>query len=294
MLHSLKLCKLQNGGFCFENSRRNAVLESSLSEFGYKAPSARKTGTTIAGIVYKTVAMDLPGDMLSAEAQDGVILGADTRATDDMVVADKNCMKIHYIAPKIYCCGAGVAADAEITTQIMASNVELHMLNTGRPPLVAMVTRQLKQMLFRYQGHVGSSLIVGGVDVTGAHLFSVYPHGSYDKLPFLTMGSGAAAAVSVFEDRFKPNMELEEAKQLVRDAIAAGIFCDLGSGSNVDLCVITEAEVEYLRSYDKPTTKGKREGQYRYKPGTTAVLTKTVTPFSLDVVEESVQIMDTE
>lgn len=33
--------------------------------------------------------------------QDGVILGADTRATDDMVVANKNCMKIHYIAPKI-------------------------------------------------------------------------------------------------------------------------------------------------------------------------------------------------
>lgn len=40
----------------------------------------------------------------------------------------------------------------------------------------------------RYQGHVGTSLIVGGVDVTGAHLYSIYPHGSYDKLPFLTMG----------------------------------------------------------------------------------------------------------
>ncbi|XP_047425878.1 proteasome subunit beta type-10 [Mugil cephalus] len=278
MLHSLNPCQPGTGGFNFENSRRNAVLESSLSEVGYKAPTARKTGTTIAGIMYK----------------DGVILGADTRATDDMVVADKNCMKIHYIAPKIYCCGAGVAADAEITTQIMSSNVELHMLNTGRPPLVAMVTRQLKQMLYRYQGHVGSSLIVGGVDVTGPHLYSVYPHGSYDKLPFLTMGSGAAAAVSVFEDRFKPNMELEDAKQLVRDAIAAGIFCDLGSGSNVDLCIITEAGVEFLRGYDKPVTKGKKEGQYRYKPGTTAVLTKTVTPLTLDVVDQSVQVMDTE
>uniref|UniRef100_A0A3Q3IGU4 Proteasome subunit beta n=1 Tax=Monopterus albus TaxID=43700 RepID=A0A3Q3IGU4_MONAL len=276
MLHSLKPCETQTGGFCFENSRRNAVLESSLSELGYKAPSARKTGTTIAGIVYK----------------DGVILGADTRATDDMVVADKNCKKIHYIAPKIYCCGAGVAADAVTTTQIMSSNVELHMLNTGRPPLVAMVTRQLKQMLFRYQGHVGSSLIVGGVDVTGAHLYSVYPHGSYDKLPFLTMGSGAAAAVSVFEDRFKPNME--EAKQLVRDAITAGIFCDLGSGSNVDLCIISEAGVEYLRGYDKPTVKVKCSGQYRYKPGTTAVLTKTVTLLPLAVVDQFVQIMDTE
>lgn len=52
--------------------------------------------------------------------------------------------------------------------------------------------------------------------------------------------------------------QLEEAKQLVRDAIAAGIFCDLGSGSNVDLCVITAAGVQYLRGYDKPTEKGKR------------------------------------
>ncbi|XP_020776351.1 proteasome subunit beta type-10 [Boleophthalmus pectinirostris] len=274
MLHNLS--QHETGGFNFENSRRNAVLESSLSQNGLKAPNPRKTGTTIAGLIYK----------------DGVILGADTRATDDMVVADKNCMKIHYIAPNIYCCGAGVAADAEITTQIMASNVELHMLNTGRPPLVAMVTRQLKQMLFRYQGHVGSSLIVGGVDVTGPQLYSVYPHGSYDKLPFLTMGSGAAAAVSVFEDRFKPNMELEEAERLVRDAIAAGIFCDLGSGSNVDLCIITEKGVEMKRGYEIAATRGEREGNYRYKRGTTAVLTKTITPLSLELVQESIQTMD--
>nr|ACI68599.1 Proteasome subunit beta type-7 precursor [Salmo salar] len=187
MLHNSRPPQPQSAGFSFENTRRNAVLEGNLSELGYSSPKARKTGTTIAGIVFK----------------DGVILGADTRATDDMVVADKNCMKIHYIAPNIYCCGAGVAADAEVTTQMMSSNVELHSLSTGRPPLVVMVTRQLKQMLFRYQGHIGSSLIVGGVDVTGAHLYSVYPHGSYDKLPFLTMGSGAGAAISIFEDRYQ-------------------------------------------------------------------------------------------
>ncbi|XP_077078649.1 proteasome subunit beta type-7-like [Siphateles boraxobius] len=276
MLHTS--IKTPTGGFSFENTRRNAVLEANLSEKGYSGPNARKTGTTIAGLIFK----------------DGVILGADTRATDDMVVADKNCMKIHYIAPKIYCCGAGVAADAEVTTQMMSSNVELHSLSTGRPPLVAMVTRQLKQMLFRYQGHIGSSLIVGGVDINGPQLYSIYPHGSYDKLPFLTMGSGAAAAISLFEDRYKPNMELEEGKQLVRDAITAGIFCDLGSGSNVDLCVITEKAVDYLRAYDQPVQKGLREGTYRYQPGTTAVLTQTVIPLTLDVVDESVQVMDTE
>lgn len=33
--------------------------------------------------------------------QDGVILGADTRATSGSIVADKNCSKIHYIAPNM-------------------------------------------------------------------------------------------------------------------------------------------------------------------------------------------------
>lgn len=45
-------------------------------------PSAQKTGTTIVGIVVK----------------DGVVLGADTRATEDNVVADKYSEKIHYLA----------------------------------------------------------------------------------------------------------------------------------------------------------------------------------------------------
>ncbi|XP_035867938.1 proteasome subunit beta type-10 isoform X2 [Phyllostomus discolor] len=176
------------GGFSFDNCLRNASLERALP--GLRAPHARKTGTTIAGLVFR----------------DGVILGADTRATNDSVVADKNCEKIHFIAPKIYCCGAGVAADAEMTTRMAASNMELHALSTGREPRVATVTRLLRQTLFRYQGHVGASLVVGGLDVTGPQLYSVHPHGSYSRLPFTALGSGQDAALAVLEDRFQPNM----------------------------------------------------------------------------------------
>nr|GLL27277.1 sucrose nonfermenting 4-like protein isoform X2 [Ipomoea trifida] len=39
-----------------------------------------------------------------------------TRATEGPIVADKNCMIIHYMAPNIYCCGAGTAADTEAVT----------------------------------------------------------------------------------------------------------------------------------------------------------------------------------
>lgn len=42
--------------------------------------------------------------------------------------------------------------------------------------------------MLRYQGHVGASLVVGGVDVTGPQLYSVHPHGSYSRLPFTALG----------------------------------------------------------------------------------------------------------
>ncbi|KAG5211131.1 hypothetical protein JEQ12_013560 [Ovis aries] len=263
--------------FILSFALRNAVLEADFAKKGYKLPTARKTGTTIAGVVYK----------------DGIVLGADTRATEGMVVADKNCSKIHFISPNIYCCGAGTAADTDMTTQLISSNLELHSLSTGRLPRVVTANRMLKQMLFRYQGYIGAALVLGGVDVTGPHLYSIYPHGSTDKLPYVTMGSGSLAAMAVFEDKFRPDMEEEEAKKLVSEAIAAGIFNDLGSGSNVDLCVISKSKLDFLRPYSVPNKKGTRFGRYRCEKGTTAVLTEKVTTLEIEVLEETVQTMDT-
>uniref|UniRef100_A0A669PS38 proteasome endopeptidase complex n=1 Tax=Phasianus colchicus TaxID=9054 RepID=A0A669PS38_PHACC len=256
---------------------RNSLLEAELGQKGQRLPAARKTGTTIAGVVFK----------------DGVVLGADTRATEGMVVADKNCSKIHYISSNIYCCGAGTAADTEMTTQLIASNLELHALSTGRLPRVVTANQMLKQMLFRYQGYIGAALVLGGVDVTGPHLYSIYPHGSTDKLPYVTMGSGSLAAMAVFEDKYKPDMEEEEAKQLVRDAIAAGIYNDLGSGSNIDICVISKNKLDFIRPYDVANRKGERYGRYKCERGTTAVLTENVAHLEIEVVDETVQTMDT-
>src|SRR5260221_3879315 len=60
----------------------------------------------------------------------------------------------------------------------------------------------------RYQGHIGAALVLGGVDATGPHLFTIHPHGSTDKLPYVTMGSGSLAAMAVFESGWGPNLEV--------------------------------------------------------------------------------------
>jgi len=79
---------------------------------------------------------------------------------------------------------------------------------------------------------------------------------------------------------------------LVADGIRAGVFNDLASGSNVDLCIIRKNGVEYIRPYDRASVKGKRQINYRYKPGTTAVLSKMVQPIIVE--DEIVRRIDSE
>ena len=43
---------------------RNAVLEADFAKKGFKLPKARKTGTTIAGVVYK-VSLDRPTEAVT-------------------------------------------------------------------------------------------------------------------------------------------------------------------------------------------------------------------------------------
>ena len=192
-------------------------------------------------------------------------------------MADKNCQKIHFMAPNMYCCGAGTAADTENVTGQIASQLELHRLATGRQSRVGTAHQLLKSMLYKYQGYVSAALVLAGIDPTGVHLYSIYPHGSTDKLPYATMGSGSLAAMSIFEQGYRDGLSEQEAKDLAHAAISAGIFNDLGSGSNVDLCVIRrnpdskEVEVEYLRNMDMPNNR-KRMPNFSVPAGATAVL----------------------
>lgn len=173
---------------------------------------------------------------------------------------------------------------------MVSSDLELHRLASGRPqPRVITALTMLKRYLFRYQGHVSAALVLGGVDFTGPSLYSVYPHGSTDRLPYVTMGSGSLAAMAVFEAGWRENMEREEAKKLVSEAIQAGIFNDLGSGSNVDLTIITKDSTEVLRNYLTPNPRPyRRQTPLSFPRGTTPTLGAPVfTPLSHKVTIES-------
>lgn len=253
------------------------VFAPKLSVSGFVGPeavgvtdtlSARKTGTTIVGVFCRKAG--------------AVVLGADTRATNGEVVADKRCEKIHRIAPNIYCCGAGTAADAEHLTQAVAGELaslrlQMRLVSSSNPFAAANISSRdglvdnqsrvaaahclLKKQLFESKGSCECALVLGGVDcVGGGSLVAVHGGGSSEKVEtFTAMGSGELAAMSALEAGWHPELDLNEAVALVTSAVRAGVLNDLGSGSCVDLCVISPpplrhnqpgvASVRYIRGH---------------------------------------------
>ena len=198
-------------------------------------------------------------------------MAADTRATEGTLVADKTCDKIHKLASNCRCCGAGTSADLDKTTRQVLYQIalrELQSKNIGnggisnneqveqtellypdhgddepllwmRPVSIEVLCGIFQDMLFRNGGNLGANLIVGGVWKKKAYLRAIHPHGSTDvNLPFTALGSGGLAAMAVLEEGYKTSLTLEEGVDLVQRAILSGIRNDLGSGSQVDLCVI--------------------------------------------------------
>ncbi|KAG0440519.1 putative proteasome subunit beta type-2 [Dictyocoela muelleri] len=223
-----------------------------------------KTGTTIVGLRYDT----------------GIILCADTRATNGSIVADKNCDKIHKITDKIYCCGAGTAADTERMTLKASRELKVFERRFHRDASVKHAICFLRNRLFQYQGNIGAALILGGKDSDGYHLVSISPNGYVSESYYNSMGSGSLAAMSVLESKYKVGLGFEEACSLGVEAIKAGILNDLYSGSSVDMVVISDT-VEYKKNFVNVETSRKPEFE-KFSPDSVEIKKEDVFKFLIE------------
>ncbi|KAL9188179.1 hypothetical protein ACHAXT_006557 [Thalassiosira profunda] len=122
------------------------------------------------------------------------------------------------------------------------------------PAPVFAVLHSLRTQLTKAHGNLGVNLLAGGYDpaTKRATLAAVHPHGSIDVVTNAALGSGGLAATGVLEARYPRigggGCSVEEGMRLAVDAVRAGVDNDLGSGSQVDVCVIGEEGVLYRRA----------------------------------------------
>jgi proteasome beta subunit len=180
-------------------------------------------GTTTIGLVCK----------------DGVILASDTRVTMGFYVAHKHGKKIYKIDDHLAMTIAGTVADAQRTVDILTANAQLYRLNMGRPMPINSAARLVANLLFsaRYMP-LATQVLIGGVDDSGPHVFSLDPFGSLTEEKCVATGSGSPIAYGVLEDKFKEDMPVAKALPVVVKAVNSAMKRDTASGDSFNVAVI--------------------------------------------------------
>jgi proteasome beta subunit len=180
-------------------------------------------GTTTIGLVCKN----------------SVVLASDTRVTMGSYVAHKHGKKIYKIDDHLAMTISGGVADAQRTVDILKVNAQLYKLNMDRPIPVSSAARLIANLLFssRYAPLI-AQVLIGGMDDTGPHVFSLDPFGSLTEEKCVATGSGSPIAYGILEDRFKEDMPAKEVLPVIVKAVDSAMKRDAASGDSFNVAVI--------------------------------------------------------
>jgi proteasome beta subunit len=192
-------------------------------------------GTTTIGVVCK----------------DGIILASDTRVTMGFYVAHKHGKKIYKIDDHLAMTIAGSLADAQRTVDILTANAQLYKLNMGRALPISSAARLIANLLF--SSRFATQVLVGGVDDTGPHVFSIDPLGSLTEEKCVATGSGSPIAYGILEDRYKEDVSVKEFLPIIVKAVNSAMKRDAASGDSFNVAVIDE------KGYQELTDEGKKK-----------------------------------
>jgi proteasome beta subunit len=176
---------------------------------------------------------------VGAISTDGVILASDTRVTVGSFVVHKKGKKVYKIDNHLAMTISGVVADAQRTVEILKANARMYRLERNAPIPVSAASRLIANLFFsnRVSPFV-AQIIIGGVDDSGPHLFTIDPFGSIIEEKCVATGSGSPIAYGVLEEKYREGLPQQEALQMVVQSIHSAMKRDVGSGDSFDVSVI--------------------------------------------------------
>ena len=182
---------------------------------------------------------------------DGVILGSDSRVTMGYYVAHKHGKKVYQIDEHLAMTIAGSVADAQKAVDILTTNARLYRVSLGRPLPVSSAARLLSNLLFSVRGALLAQVLVGGVDDTGSHVFSIDPFGSLTEEKCVSTGSGSPVAYGILEDKYREGASVKEMLPVIVKAVNAAMKRDSASGDGFNIAVIDSKGYRELGEKEK-------------------------------------------
>jgi len=184
-----------------------------------------ETGTTTLGLVLK----------------DGVVLAADRRATAGTLIAHKRTRKVYRLDDNLGLTTAGLVGDLQVLARYITAEVELYKLkrNTSMP-VESCATLTANILSGRRYFPYWVQLVIGGVDRTGGHVFSLDLAGGSLPDKYVSTGSGSPYVYGVLEDHYRDEMTVAEGIDLAIRSVTMAMRRDAASGEGIDVAAITK------------------------------------------------------
>lgn len=200
---------------------------------GLPVAQVLNSGTTTIGLVCKG----------------GVVLATERRATMGHFIANKTAVKLFRIDKMIGATLAGSLGDAQALIRYMQAEVALYRLRRGAPARVESAATLTANILNtnRYYPYL-AWLIVGGVDSSGGHVFSLDAGGGCIEDRFVSIGSGSPFVYGILEDAWKEAPTVSEGIDLSLRGLTSAMKRDSASGDGYAVAEITQDGYRELES----------------------------------------------
>jgi proteasome beta subunit len=184
--------------------------------------------------------------IVGIKTKQGVVLGADKRASKGFFIGSKITQKISKIDDTLAVAIAGQLSDAEYLIKVAKAERRLMELRRGFPLSVKESAKLVANLAYSglrsYQPYF-VELIVAGVDATDGQVYVADMSGAITSENFASSGSGSPIAYGVLESVYREDMTNEQAKELATRAVAAAMERDPGSGNGIDVLVISNTNL---------------------------------------------------
>ena len=186
--------------------------------------------------------------------KDGVVVASERRATGGNFIASKTAVKVFKLDNNLGCTMAGYVGDAQTVIRYLTAEISLYRLRRGSQMSVRSASTLLANLFNgnRYYPYL-AWMIVGGVDPTGPHVYSIDAGGGSLEDRFVSVGSGSVIAYGLLEENFKSDMSFADGIDLALRALTAAMKRDSASGDGYIVHTITSKE--YRELTDEEVTK---------------------------------------
>ncbi|TRO50508.1 archaeal proteasome endopeptidase complex subunit alpha [Candidatus Bathyarchaeota archaeon] len=155
--------------------------------------------------------------IMGIQCAEGVVLGSEENI-EPLEEAEYS-WKIFKVDEHVGAAIVGLSSDARILIDQARIYAQSNKLTYDEPIDVEVVTKRICDIQQMYTQHAGVrpfgvSIIFGGVDKTGSHVFGTHPSGTYRGYKATALGAGRETVLAILKDEYRENLNLEENTKL--------------------------------------------------------------------------------